>query len=184
MKKIPTLYVRDPLDPRHVTSTIHPDCGWVLKGEGVPIRKYDGTAMLRHLGSWWARRTVRPEYFPPAGFWLVMSDGSTAIGWEPAEQSPFAKHLREALDEEGRPPWADGTYELCGPKVNGNPEDFPFHVLVEHARAERVFDILGAREMDPASMVRRVGTLGWEGVVWHHRDGRMAKLKVRDLERK
>jgi hypothetical protein len=22
---------------------------------------------------------------------------------------------------------------------------------------------------------------GWEGVVWHHPDGRMAKLKARDL---
>ena len=35
---------------------------------------------------------------------------------------------------------------------------------------------------DPlAALIERCRDEGWEGVVWHHPDGRMVKLKVRDL---
>ncbi len=44
MKKIPTLFIRDPENPRYVTEEVHPDCQWVTRGEGVPTRKYDGTS--------------------------------------------------------------------------------------------------------------------------------------------
>ena len=38
MRKILTLFVRDPQDMRHVTREVHPDCAWVLAGEGVATR--------------------------------------------------------------------------------------------------------------------------------------------------
>jgi hypothetical protein len=43
MRKIPTLFVRDPDDRRHVTEQITPGCEWVTAGEGTATRKYDGT---------------------------------------------------------------------------------------------------------------------------------------------
>lgn len=70
----------------------------------------------------------------------------------------------------------DGTYELCGPKIDGNPEGFPEHVLIRHGHTElpqapRTFDGLRAwlAERDI------------EGIVFHHADGRMCKIKTKDF---
>jgi hypothetical protein len=73
--------------------------------------------------------------------------------------------------------FADGTYELVGPKVQGNPERYASHTLVPHSSLE--MDEQPPRDFD--------GIKTWfqgrdiEGVVWHHPDGRMAKLKLRDF---
>ncbi len=179
MRKIPTLFARDPDDPSRVTRDVTPGCEWVTAGEGVATRKYDGTCvMLDGDGQWWARREVKPGKATPAHFVAVEADPVTGktVGWEPVEQSAFARWHAEAVagHPEYAPPLVPGTYELCGPKVNGNPEGFEAHVLVLHAEAERVdygrtFDELAAH------------LNGVEGIVWHHPDGRMAKVKCRDF---
>ncbi|MGB1225780.1 MAG: hypothetical protein ACPHCN_16790, partial [Mycobacterium sp.] len=77
-----------------------------------------------------------------------------------------------------------GTYELMGPKVQGNPMGLMNHRLLRHDAlpkfpdAPRTFEglwdfLLGEEFTDSL----------WEGIVWHHPDGRMAKLKVKDLSR-
>ena len=179
MRKIPTLLVRDPVDRRHVTDEVSAGCEWVLAGEGVATRKYDGTCvMLDDRGRWWARREVKAGKDAPVGFVLVEHDATTgrSVGWEPIEQSPFHRFWQEAEHAE-RP----GTYELVGPKVNGNPERQTGHVLVEHAGAE-VLPETGPRTVaGVTTQVRALGQEGVEGVVWHHPDGRMAKLKARDV---
>ena len=45
MQKIPTVFQRDPSNPKHVLPEVTPGCEWVLAGEGVPTRKYDGTGL-------------------------------------------------------------------------------------------------------------------------------------------
>jgi hypothetical protein len=65
---------------------------------------------------------------------------------------------------------------LCGPKVQGNPHGFTAHVLLPHGLArtspfERTFE--GVREYLAANAI--------EGIVWHHPDGRMVKIKRRDF---
>jgi hypothetical protein len=190
VKKIKTLYKRDPEDRRYVTFDVEEGCEWVLAGEGVPTRKYDGTCtMLDGEGKWWARREVKPGKEPPPNYVAEDHDPVTGKwqGWEPIEQSAFAKFHAEALanaDDEwdtlellDRPEW-EGTYELIGPKINGNPEDIDRHLLVAHARAE----VYRGNTPSPVEMVIYAGDAGWEGIVWHHPDGRMAKLKVRDLK--
>jgi hypothetical protein len=57
--------------------------------------------------------------------------------------------------------------------------------LIPHAAAE-VVDLTedGGPPWTLAEVehvVKWAGARGWEGIVWHHPDGRMAKLKVRDL---
>ena len=44
MKKISTLYKKDPNDLSGVINEIAPENKWVIDGEGVPTRKFDGTA--------------------------------------------------------------------------------------------------------------------------------------------
>lgn len=192
MQKIPTIYVRNADDPSRLTRTIHPDCQWVFDGEGVPTRKYDGTCvMLDENGKWWARREVKPGKPFPAVFRAVDKDEVTGKvqGWEPIERSPWAKQWQDAIEHD-EDFWEEvvvlegedsdvGTYELCGPKINHNPEKFDHHVLCPHRYAEELK--IPSDAYSPIEMVKAATALGWEGIVWHHSDGRMAKLKARDL---
>ena len=177
MKKIPTLYLRDE-NRRFVTDEVTPGCEWVLVGEGKPTRKYDGTCvMLDRVGDWWARREVKPGKDLPPGYILVDVDETTGKlqGWEPMEQSSFAKFHSQAIMGDETP----GTYELVGPKINGNPEQEATHTLYKHEFAE---DLSYLNHMTPKELVRFINQMGGcEGVVWHHPDGRRAKLKARDL---
>jgi hypothetical protein len=180
VKKIPTLFVRDPENMSRVLPEYHAACGWVRDGEGVATRKYDGTCVMFDGTEWWARREVKPDKHPPAGFRLVERDAATGkrVGWEPIEQSAFAKFHAQAVANDPLP-FLTGTFELVGPKINGNPERYNVHVLISHARASkledapRTFDGLRRYLLDPWFV--------YEGIVWHHPDGRMAKLKRRDF---
>jgi hypothetical protein len=181
MRKIPTLFARDfDNDPRYVTRDVTPGCEWVPKGEGAATRKYDGTCVMFDGERWWARREVKKDKTPPPGFTEVEHDEETGktVGWEPAGQSAFQRYLGEAA---GIPHshFGPGTYELIGPKVNGNPEEFLHHVLVRHSDAEAFAD--APRDFD--GLAAWLHAHPYEGIVWHHPDGRMAKLKARDFPR-
>jgi hypothetical protein len=180
VKKIPTLFKRDPDDMKRVLSEVTPGCEWVLAGEGVATRKYDGTCCMFDGEQWWARREVKAGKLPPPSFVSVQLDENTGktVGWVPMAESSFAAWHTEALTNHAKldsAPFEAGTFELVGPKVNGNPEDFGGHTLIPHGRA-----VLAA-DLTPALLIRACAHNGWEGVVWHHPDGRMAKLKVRDF---
>lgn len=178
MRKIPTLFVRDPDDRRMITSTITPGCEWVVAGEGTATRKYDGTCVMFDGQSWWARREIKPGKATPSGYVLLDTDDVTgkSVGWEPAGQSSFAKFLMEATAR--RCPSASiGTYELIGPRINGNPERVSEHQLHRHADAEPIHD--APRDFD--GLRAFLGSFPGEGIVWHHPDGRMAKIKRRDF---
>lgn len=190
MRKIPTLFKRDPEDMKRVTREVHPDCQWVLDGEGTPTRKYDGTCVLYEGGKWWARREVKPGKRPPPNYRPIETDEATGktVGWEPMEQSSFAKFHAEALEPLtgfgeiigiGKQV-PEGTYELVGPKVNGNPEGCEYHRLESHTNAEIFGDV--PKDFDSLrDYVLGLHEDGVEGIVWHHTDGRMAKLKGRDF---
>lgn len=181
MQKIPTLFMRNHLArPAVLTDTYNPACLWVARGEGVATRKYDGTCVLHEgAGVWLARREVKPGKDAPAGFIEVSRDTTTGkrVGWEPAEQSPFWRYLQEALGDGDPAAWPSGTYELLGPKINGNPERSPGHWLMSHSSAARLDDA----PRDFEGLRSYLAHLPHEGIVWHHPDGRMAKIKRRDF---
>lgn len=187
MQKIPTVFKRDPENMKCVLSEVSPDCDWVLAGEGVATRKYDGTCCMFDGNQWWARREVRPGKKTPENFQAVNHDENTGktVGWELMSQSAFAKWHAEAVANTamayGEGP-APGTYELCGPKVNGNPERLDDHLLLSHDQAEVVETTYLTPDFDALrDLVVELGSRGVEGIVWHHQDGRMAKLKARDF---
>ena len=180
MKKIPTLFVRNPEDRAHVLDAVNPGCEWVIEGFGKATAKWDGTCVkLADDGQWWARREVKSGKQPPANFVLADLDEVTGKrqGWEPIEQSAFAKFHAEALETiTGLLP---GTYELVGTKINGNPHHLTGHYLPEHGMLRLdpplTFDNLAVylRELQADKT--------YEGIVWWHPDGRKAKLKARDF---
>lgn len=176
MKKTPTIFDRDwNGDRSRVVNQPHPDCGWVFAGEGIPTRKIDGTSSLIRDGALFKRRELkRGEKAPPA-FEVADTDAETGktVGWVPVGDGPEDCWHREAFSAD----LADGTYELVGPKVQGNPEGYATHTLVRH-------DSLGITDPVPRDFD---GLASWlagrdiEGLVFHHPDGRMAKIKLRDF---
>jgi hypothetical protein len=203
VRKIPTLFVRDwDGDRRYVLPQVTPGCEWVVNGEckptrfgNGPTRKYDGTCvMLATVSGWWARREVKPDKIAPPGFVALETDpesGKTA-GWEPLEQSGFARWHAEALaDPYGvadfwptREPVPGQTYELIGPRINGNPEKVDHHVLIRHGyMASEEQDLVRDLPLNFDGLAAWLHAHDWEGIVWHHDDGRMTKIKRRDFRR-
>jgi hypothetical protein len=181
VKKIPTVFRRDPQDMKWVLSEVHPDCQWVLDGEGTPTRKWDGTCVkLDDDGRWWARREVKPGKTAPPDFDAVSTDPNTGktVGWEPVEQSSFAKAHAEVMSNVliDKDDLDAGTYELVGPKINGNPEGLTQHELRKHGEHP-----VGDAPRDFEGLRAFLADFPHEGIVWHHPDGRMAKLKRRDF---
>ncbi|MGV1100081.1 RNA ligase 1 family protein [Thiovibrio sp. JS02] len=175
MKKIPTIFIRDPENMKAVLNQPHPDCGWVFAGEGVATRKYDGTCCKIENGKLWKRREIKPGNSAPADFVEEQLDQNTGkcVGWMPVDcNDKQDRYHCEAFS--GQP---DGTYELLGPKVQGNPEKLGKHILLAHADAE----IFNGCPRDMKSLKAWLAGRDIEGVVFHHPDGRMAKIKKRDF---
>lgn len=193
MKKTPSVFLRNPKNMHELTSTPNPEALWVFGGEGKATRKYDGTCvMLDENGDWWARREVKKNKPEPPNWLELDADPITGkrMGWEPIGQSGYRGAWSEAVAVH---PDIPGTYELCGPKINGNPEGFTLHKLIRHAIAAELHNVGDVVHdlNDPqlfnkfkSLMLDLVGEhLGYEGLVWHHPDGRMAKLKVSDFKK-
>lgn len=178
MKKIPTLFVRDEgTNRKYVKNEVIDGCQWVLDGEGVATRKYDGTCCMLRDGVLYKRREVKKGKPTPPGFEQEDYDETTGktVGWLLVGDGPEDALARETYT--ANVVSLDGTYELCGPKVNGNPEGFNAHYLVPHNEAELLPD--APRDFD--SLATWLGSHSFEGIVWHHPDGRMVKLKKRDF---
>lgn len=180
MKKIPTIFERDWDNPRHpIIPVRNPDCAWVFDGEGVATRKYDGTSCLVENGKLWKRRELKPLDVAPADFKLADTDNETGkrVGWVPVGEGPEDRFHRDGFNGNE----ADGTYELIGPKVQGNPERREHHSLIRHDCAAR-FTNVPTHDFD--ALKDWLAGKDIEGIVWHHPDGRMAKIKLRDFNLK
>ena len=185
MKKTVSLFQRNYDGDRLVRDEIVPGAEWVVAGEGVATRKHDGTCCLVRDEKLYKRYDAKAGKVPPAGFEPAQPDPDSNTGhwpgWLPVGEGPDDARHREAWDSGwGHSPQgallADGTYELCGPKVQKNLEGCTSHVLVRHgcevlADAPRTYDALCSY----------LANKDIEGIVWHHPDGRMVKIKGKDF---
>ena len=177
MKKIPSLFIRDfDNNPRYVTTNINPVAQWVIDGEGTATRKYDGTCCLIEGGQLWKRYEVKKGKEAPYGFKLADKDEKTGKqqGWVEVGNDSNDKWHREAFALKD---YEDGTYELVGPKVQGNPELYEQHELIKHSEATTL-----SFPRDYESIKKMMKLTTFEGVVWHHPDGRMVKIKKKDFD--
>lgn len=178
MKKISTLYKKDPSDLGRVINEINPENAWVFTDEGVrATRKYDGTACAVINGQLYKRYDVKKgKSVPP--FAIPCQDPDEITGHWPhwilcQHDNPADKWHIEAFNASK---YADGTYELCGPKVQGNPEKFEKHTLVKHG--EKLIEIT---QLDWIGLHLVLEHMDIEGIVFHHPDGRMCKLRKSDF---
>lgn len=150
MQKIISLFQRNYDGDRLVRNEIVPGAEWVQAGEGIATLKYDGTSCMIRGGQLFKRYDAKPGRTPPTGFEQSGEpDAKTGRvqGWVPVGDGPEDRWHREALLTQSV--WADGTYELIGPKVQGNPHHAEIHHLVPHggrvlSDAPRDFDQLRA----------------------------------------
>lgn len=179
MNKIPTLFVRDPANMSRVTREVTPGCEWVLAGEGMATRKWDGT-------------NVRVTVENGACMLLEKRRNPTreekAAGAEPgyvvaSRSDPADQHIFAAVDATDFDEWPAGAWscEALGPKIQGGVDGLPPTLLAfslpDFARFNRVGDAPRAFDDFAAFFT----STEWEGLVFHRKDGRMAKIKRRDF---
>jgi hypothetical protein len=177
MKKMPCLFVRDfSTSPPTILREVTPGCEWVVTGIGRATRKWDGTAVAIINGVLYARYDAKRGKPVPDG--AVPCDKPDPVTghhphWVRADR-PQDVWIREACGEVQYR--ADGTYEAVGPKIGGNPERLERHALARHGEhvffdVERTFD----------GLCGYLANHQYEGVVFHHPDGQMCKIRRDDF---
>jgi hypothetical protein len=177
MQKTPSLFKRDYEGTRQVYNEIVEGCEWVINGEGAATVKIDGTCCMVKDNVLYKRYDAKQGKTPPDGFIASQEpDEKTGHwpGWMQVTDNAADKWHVEAWHN-AHDSLPDGTYELIGPKVQGNPHGQSAHSLVRHGATQ----IEAPRDFD--------GLKSWfennviEGIVWHHPDGRMCKIKRKDF---
>jgi len=180
MKKVPTMFQRDwNGDRSKVLDIQNEECLWVFKGEGVATRKLDGMCAMVENGILYKRREVKKNKVAPLGFIEINIDEKTGkrIGWLKVDfKEKEDKYFKEAFHNTEI---IDGTCELVGKKSQGGIEGYEKHQLVFHNSKILVF-----KDQPPRDFV---GLKAWltgkdiEGIVFHHQDLRMCKIKLKDF---
>ena len=201
MKKTPIVFLMD-YERNALTDQVRPGCEWVAEGEGTATIKFDGSACLWKEGRLWKRYDrklnkaaqrrldagmdlgdVREELFkvPPDGF-EACADAPDPVtfhwpGWVPVSgDKPEDKWHIQAL--EGRDVSLDEgqTYELVGPSLGLNPYGLERHQLWRHGQ-----EVVDVPDRSHAGLKRVLEGCNAEGLVFHHPDGRMAKIRRKDF---
>ncbi len=183
MEKISTLYRKDPNDLGRVIHETNPENEWVFNGYGVATRKYDGTACAIIDGELYKRYDAKinkktgKRKEPPTGS-IACQEPDEITGHQPYwvrcdRNNPADKWHWDAF----RGTEIDGTYELCGPKIQGNPEKLEYNMLIPHG-----MDRCHIPYKTWNGIKTYLENHDIEGIVFHHfADGRMCKIRKSDF---
>lgn len=178
MKKISTLFKKDPTNLGRVINEINPENAWVI-GNWIPTRKYDGTACAIINWELYKRYDVKR--------WMTIPDGAIACQ-EPDEVTWHHPHWVKCDRADNGSKYhfigfdnlvdkVDWTYELCWEKVQGNPEKITGHVLIKHGA-----DILEPEHLSFEWLKDYLTYNDIEGIVFHERGwDRMCKIRKSDF---
>lgn len=181
MQKIPTIFKRDFSCTHKVLDKPNPACAWVFAGEGKVYRKFQGMSALIQNGTYYKRCIIKKNQIIPASFIVCTIDSRSGkqFGWLPvSEENPQDKYYIEAFNyiQASNSSLPDGTYELIGPKIHGNPEGVDSHMLVKHTTWE-----IPSLKRTFKDIKHFLSQNNFEGLVFHNSDGQMAKIKKKDF---
>jgi hypothetical protein len=183
MEKIPTLFERD--EHFRVVDRPRAECAWVFNGEGTATEKLDGTNVRLTVRSGHVVR-VEKRRNPSK----VQKQQGIVDGWyvDTDEYSAEDKWILAAAQGTDVSAWPDGEHacEALGPRIQGNPLGLeralcvPFNLQVPvygdvprgYAQIREYLEKLDSRYA-PGHLA--------EGIVFHHPDGRRAKIKRKDF---
>lgn len=194
MKKTPNVFVVN-RETNVVDNVSKPGSEWVLNGEGVATVKFDGTSTMWKDGILWkrydrklnktaARRMAKGEPLsidmfktPPEGF-IPCEEKPDPVTFHWPGWTPLTEHDKwhwEAV--EGATGLVDGkTYELVGPTLANNVYGLEKHELWEHGSKVVELPVVTFEAIRAWLMANKE-----EGLVFHHPDGRVAKIRRKDF---
>ena len=178
MKKIKSLFKRDYEGTRLVYNEVVEGSEWVINGEGVPTRKFDGTCCAIINGEIYKRYDAKNGKPIPEGA-IPCQEPDPITGHQPCwlkcqKGNPSDQYFWEGFNNlEDK---QDGTYELCGEKVQGNPEHIEGHKLIRHG-----IEVLENVPRDFEGIKEYLKDKDIEGIVWHRDNGDMVKIKKKDF---
>jgi hypothetical protein len=178
MIKLKTLFKKD--SNHKATSEIQ--CLWVANDGVKAYIKRDGTACMIKKGVLYKRYDAKinkktgKRKTPPIGAISCCPPDNVTGHWPHwVKCGEGDKYHAEAfnclLDK------ADGTYELCGPKINGNNEKLTTHVLINH-KSEPINQPL---VISYSGFSGFLSELNHEGVVFYGPNNEMCKLRRVDF---
>lgn len=184
MKKISTLFVVEYTNNHKgsISNTIREENSWVLEDTKnvIATQKFDGTAVNIADNVLYKRYDAKQGKSVPEGA-IPCQEPDVVTGHHPhwvkcLRELNQDKYFFEAFDKQKN--WEDGTYELCGEKVGINPEKIQGHLLIKHGSVVlniKDWTFNGFKEFlsNPNNNI--------EGIVFHHKDGRMCKLRKTDF---
>jgi len=185
MEKIPTLFERD--ERFKVTDRPRAECDWVFKGEGSSTEKLDGTNIRLTVRSGQIVRVEKRRNPSKAQKQQGIVDGWYADADEHSAEDKWILAAAGNTDVSG---WPDGEHscEALGPRIQGNPLELgdllcvPFNLEVpEYKEVPRSYT--GLRDFLATLESRFAPGHLAEGIVFHHPDGRRAKIKRKDFPR-
>lgn len=183
MEKIPTLFERD--ESFHVVDRPRAECAWVFENQGVGTEKLDGTNIRLTVRSGQLVRVEKRRNPTKAQKQQGIIDGWYVDADEYSSQDKWIFTAGRATDVSG---WPDGEHpcEAIGPHIQGNPLGLdsatcvPFNMTITSFEdVPRTFAGLKEFLADLESRFSP-GHIA-EGVVFHHPDGRRAKIKRKDF---
>jgi hypothetical protein len=178
MKKISTLFKKDPTNLGRVINEINSDNEWVLYNSRA-TRKFDGTASAIIDDELYKRYDVKKGRIAPENA-IPCQEPDEITGhhphWVKCDRNDSSDQYHfEAFDKlDNR---VNGTYELVGPKIQANPEKYKEHFLVVHGG----FDInLPAISFE--AIKEYLTNEDIEGIVFYEINGdRMCKIRKKDF---
>lgn len=190
MKKMPCLLVRKFHGPGSFTLTdqITPGCEWAVREARVASRKWDGTACAVIDGLLYRRYDAKRKPdgtfkdIPPRS--IPCDDPDPVTGHHPhwvhvSYNKEQDKHhviaWTEFLKLNGFRAPIDGTYELIGPPIGGNPEGVDRLMLKQHG--DTILNVPHSVDGITEFLASNV----MEGIVFTHYDGRRCKIRRKDF---
>lgn len=184
MKKMKSLFIRKFEKNKIVETTkeVAEGCEWVLQGLGKPTLKRDGTCALIENGEIFRRYDCKKGRTAPEGFIPCQNNPDPITGHWPGwlkvdkfadtkkgEEKFFIDAFIETFGSINTTP-ENGTYELCGPKFQNNPEQLTTNKFFKHG--ETILDLPtnpdGTRSFDLIKNFLETNQI--EGIVFHLED--------------
>jgi hypothetical protein len=182
MKKISTLFKKNPENLGLVINEVDPKNEWALM-YSFPTRKFDGTSCAIIDGELYKRFDLKKGRKLPKTKCIPCQGPDKITGhhphWVLCERSDKSnKYHFQAFDNlKVFGDLKEGTYELCGNKINGNPEKLNGHFLIRHGG-----EVLNLHDYTFEGIKSFLNSNDIEGIVFHHlTDGRMCKIRKSDF---
>ncbi len=199
MKKISTLYKKDPNNLARVIDEVNPENAWVFEVDAIATRKFDGIACaimddiaLSESGvilskNLYKRYDVKKGKVAPDGA-IPCQEPDAITGHHPHWVKCHRSDPNDKLFFEGFDALEykeEGTYELCGEsisterfKANFNVEKIQGHKLIKHG--SYVFPNIS--DLSFEGIRKFLEETDIEGIVFYHpTDGRMCKIRKKDF---